>query len=90
MDIITVVLGGVQMPKEIASAAGQEDVDAIGYHIMCGDPASLIGALFQELRRQGGEHIPVVIGGIVLPWQVDELKQMGVKEVFCQAPPSSP
>ena len=30
-----VVLGGIQVPKEIAITAMQEDVDAIGYHIMC-------------------------------------------------------
>ena len=79
---IEVVLGGVQMPKEIANTAVQEDVDAVGYHIMCGDPITLAAALLQELKRKGGEHIPVVLGGTVLPWQVDQLKQIGVKEVF--------
>jgi len=77
-----VILGGLQTPSEIASAAVQEDVDMIGYHIMCGDPATLAGTLIQELKRRSAEHIGVVVGGTVLPWRVDEVKKVGVKEVF--------
>jgi hypothetical protein len=31
-----VILGGIQVPKEIVATAVQEDVDIIGYHIMGG------------------------------------------------------
>jgi methylmalonyl-CoA mutase C-terminal domain/subunit len=77
-----VILGGVQMPREIAITSIQEDVDVIGYHIMCGEPKILVQELFKELKKRGAAETPVVIGGIVPPWQISELEQMGVKKVF--------
>ncbi len=79
---IEVILGGIQVPKEIASTAIQEDVDAIGYHVMCGDPAALAQALLEELRATGGQDITLILGGIIMPWHIDDLEAMGVAKVF--------
>ena len=79
---LEVILGGVQTPSEVAGTVVQEDVDVVGYHIMCGDPAALVSALFQEFRKRGRKDIGVVVGGTVLPWKAEELQQLGVKGVF--------
>jgi len=38
--------------------------------------------LMAELRRQGAEDIPVILGGIMPPEDVQPLLDMGVKRVF--------
>jgi methylmalonyl-CoA mutase C-terminal domain/subunit len=78
---IEVILGGSQLPEEIADTAIQEDVDFIGLRNMAGDPVYLVEALFQRLRDKGGE-IAVIVGGILRPREVTQLKEMGVVEVF--------
>jgi methylmalonyl-CoA mutase C-terminal domain/subunit len=78
---IEVILGGAQLPEEIADTAIQEDVDFIGLRNMAGDPVYLVEALFQRLRDKGGD-IAVIVGGILRPREVTQLKEMGVAEVF--------
>ena len=78
---IEVVLGGAQLPEEVAQTAIQEDVDFIGFRNMAGDPIYLVEVLFQKLREQGAD-IPVIVGGIVRPKEIPQLKKMGVVEVF--------
>ena len=78
---IEVVLGGAQLPEEVAQTAIQEDVDFIGFRNMAGDPIYLVEVLFQKLREQGAD-IPVIVGGIIRPKEVPKLKKMGVVEVF--------
>ena len=78
---IEVILGGAQLPEEIAETAIEEDVDFIGYRNMAGDPIYLVDALFQKLREKGAD-IPVIMGGIVRSREVSRLKEMGVIEVF--------
>jgi methylmalonyl-CoA mutase C-terminal domain/subunit len=78
---IEVVLGGAQLPEEIAETAIQEDVDFIGFRNMAGDPIYLVETLFQKLREKGAD-IPIIVGGILRPREVTKLKEMGVIEVF--------
>jgi methylmalonyl-CoA mutase C-terminal domain/subunit len=78
---IEVILGGAQLPEEVAETAIQEDVDFIGLRNMAGDPVYLVETLFQRLRDKGGD-IPVIVGGILRPREVTQLKEMGVVEVF--------
>jgi len=78
---IEVILGGAQLPEEIAETAIEEDVDFIGYRNMAGDPIYLVDALFQKLREKGAD-IPVIMGGIIRSREVSQLKGMGVIEVF--------
>ena len=79
---IEVVLGGIQTPNGIVPIAVQEAVDIIGYRIMNGDPKILISLLFDEMRKQGLEKVPVVVGGIVPKKDEKVIKGIGVKEVF--------
>ena len=79
---LEVVLGGVQTPRETARAALEEDVEVLGYRIMTGAPEILVPRLLESLRAEGRGELPVVIGGIVPPWQVPQLLSLGVKGVF--------
>lgn len=79
---IEVVLGGVQIPQEIAETAIQEDVDIIGYRIMQGSPRVLVPSLFEEMRQRAMDDVEVVVGGIVSEKDEALLKELGVKEVF--------
>ena len=79
---LEVVLGGVQTPRETARAALEEDVEVLGYRIMTGAPEILVPRLLESLRAEGRGELPVVIGGIVPPWQVPQLLSLGVRGVF--------
>jgi len=71
-----------QTPEQIVSAALQEDVDVIGVSILSGAHTHHINKLMEELKNAGAEDIPVVVGGTIPVIDVDELKKIGVKEVF--------
>lgn len=79
---IEVILGGIQIPREIVETAIQEDVDIIGYRIMQGSPKVLVPILFQRMKERGMEGTPVVVGGIVPEKDEALLKELGVTEVF--------
>jgi len=78
---IEVILGGAQLPEEAAETAIQEDVDFVGFRNMAGDPVYLVETLLQKLKKKGAD-IPVIVGGIIRPREVTQLKGMGVIEVF--------
>ncbi len=71
-----------QTPEMIASAAVQEDVDAIGLSVMSGAHMTLFPAVLELLRRQGAGEIVVFGGGIIPQEDVPRLKALGVAEVF--------
>lgn len=79
---IEVILGGTQEPAQLAITATQEDVDVIGYRIMSGEPTILISRLLEQLESRGADDIPILLGGIIPPPQVAELKAKGVREIF--------
>src|SRR5574337_647770 len=65
-DGFEVIYTGIRRtPEEIASAAIQEDVDAIGLSLLSGAHNELIPALLDALRQAKGGDIPVIIGGVI-------------------------
>src|SRR6202453_5255052 len=54
-----------QTPEMIATAAVQEDVDAVGLSIMSGAHNTLFPAVIEALRAKGAGDIPVFGGGII-------------------------
>src|SRR5215217_8207684 len=54
-----------QTPEMIASAAIQEDVDAVGLSIMSGAHNTLFPAVIDALRGKGASDIIVFGGGII-------------------------
>jgi len=79
---IEVLLGGIQTPEEMVQTAVQEDIDIIGYRIMDAAPKILIPILFDTMKTEQIQDIPVVVGGIVPKSEEVIIKALGVKEVF--------
>ena len=77
-----VILGGTQIPREIAHTAIQEDVDVIGYRIMGAHPPTLVSRLLKILEEQKAENIPIVVGGAILPNQEEEIREIGVSDIY--------
>jgi len=71
-----------QTPEQVAAAAIQEDVDAVGLSILSGAHNSLLPEVTRLLREQGGEDILVFAGGIIPERDIDGLKAAGVNEIF--------
>ncbi len=71
-----------QTPQMIASAAVQEDVDAVGLSMLSGAHMTLFPAVIDALKERGAEDIAVFGGGIVPVDDMPELKKAGVREVF--------
>ena len=80
-----IYLGIHQTPEQIASAALQEDVDIIGLSSLSGAHVNLTRQVLNKLKEKGIQHKPVVLGGTIPDRDVDELKAMGVKEIFPSA-----
>jgi methylmalonyl-CoA mutase C-terminal domain/subunit len=76
-----VYTGLFQTPETVATAAIQEDVDVVGLSMLSGAHMTLAPLVVEALRERGSD-IPVVLGGIVPPHDLDELKELGVAAVF--------
>jgi len=79
---IEVLLGGIQTPEEIVQTAVQENVDIIGYRIMDAAPKILIPILFDAMKAEQIQDVPVVVGGIVPRLEEAIINELGVKAVF--------
>jgi methylmalonyl-CoA mutase, C-terminal domain len=71
-----------QTPEMIASAAIQEDVDAVGLSIMSGAHNTLFPAVIDALKAQGAPDMIVFGGGIIPEDDIAALYAAGVKGVF--------
>jgi methylmalonyl-CoA mutase C-terminal domain/subunit len=71
-----------QTPEQIAAAAVQEDVDAVGLSILSGAHNSLLPAVTRLLREQGADDVLVFAGGIIPEQDMAGLKTAGVDAVF--------
>ena len=71
-----------QTPEMIASAALQEDVDAVGISILSGAHNTLCPRIIDLLRENGMDDTLVLVGGIVPQEDIAKLKSNGVSEIF--------
>ena len=71
-----------QTPEMIASAALQEDVDAVGISILSGAHNTLCPRIVDLLRENGMDDTLVLVGGIVPQEDIATLKAIGVSEIF--------
>ncbi len=69
-------------PEQIVSAAIEEDVHLIGLSILAGAHMELVPKILQLLKNNKAEDIKVILGGPIPQKDGEELKQMGVAEVF--------
>jgi methylmalonyl-CoA mutase, C-terminal domain len=78
-----------QTPEQIAEAALQEDVDAVGMSILSGAHMTLFPRVLQLLGERGGEGILVFGGGIIPEEDADKLKDLGIAGIFTPGTPIS-
>src|SRR5512143_1778232 len=71
-----------QTPEMIATAAVQEDVDAVGLSIMSGAHNTLFPAVIDALAARGARDIAVFGGGIIPDEDIEALKNKGVAALF--------
>ena len=71
-----------QTPEMIATAALQEDVDAVGISILSGAHNTLCPRIVSLLREKGMEDCLVLVGGIIPQEDIPRLKEQGVAAVF--------
>ena len=71
-----------QTPEMIASAALQEDVDAVGISILSGAHNTLCPRIIGLMRENGMDDTLVLVGGIVPQEDIASLKAIGVSEIF--------
>jgi methylmalonyl-CoA mutase C-terminal domain/subunit len=69
-------------PEVIVEAALQEDVDIIGISLLSGAHMTIFPKVLQLLREKELTDVLLFGGGIIPERDIQELKQMGVGELF--------
>ena len=77
-----VIYVGNQTPKGIAEIAIQEDVDVIGLSIFAAGHMKLVPQTVNALNEKGAKDILLIVGGVIPPDDVPQLKKIGVDEIF--------
>jgi methylmalonyl-CoA mutase C-terminal domain/subunit len=77
-----------QTPDQIAAAAVQEDVDAIGVSTMSGAHMTLLPRILDALKHRGSSDVPVFAGGIIPDEDRAKLKASGIAEIFTPGTPT--
>ncbi len=78
-----------QTPEQIVETAIQEDADAVGISILSGAHMTLVPRIVEGLRENDAGDVLVVVGGTIPPEDADELKRLGVAQVFTPGAPTS-
>ena len=77
-----VYLGFYNFPDHFIEVALQEDVDAIGVSFLGGEHLYYTRKLTDLMKEKEMNDIKLILGGVIPPHDVDELKGLGVSEVF--------
>ena len=78
-----------QTPEQIVETAIQEDADAVGISILSGAHMTLVPRIVEGLRRNDAGDVVVVVGGTIPREDAEELKRLGVAEVFTPGAPTT-
>jgi methylmalonyl-CoA mutase, C-terminal domain len=81
--------GLFQTPEQIVQTAIQEDADGIGLSILSGAHMTLFPLVVEQLKEQGAEDIVFFGGGTIPNDDAQELKRLGVREIFTPGAPLS-
>jgi methylmalonyl-CoA mutase C-terminal domain/subunit len=71
-----------QTPEQVAAAAVQEDVDAVGLSSLSGAHRRLFPEVVQALRAAGAADVVVFGGGVIPEEDIPELQRQGIERVF--------
>jgi methylmalonyl-CoA mutase, C-terminal domain len=76
-----------QTPEQIVETVLQEDADAVGLSILSGAHMTLVPRIASLLKDEGADEVVLVVGGTIPNDDIDELKKVGVAEVFTPGAP---
>jgi len=80
-----VVYTGVHLtPEMIVDKAVKENVDVIGISILSGAHIHVFKEIFEYMKLNKIEEIPVFGGGVIPEDDIDTLHRLGVKKIFFQ------
>jgi methylmalonyl-CoA mutase len=71
-----------QTPEEAARQAVENDVHVVGVSTQAAGHKTLVPALVQALKREGGDDILVICGGVIPPQDYEYLLQAGVSGIY--------
>jgi methylmalonyl-CoA mutase len=71
-----------QTPEEAAKMAIENDVHVVGASSLAAGHKTLVPQLIEALKKQGGEDIRVVVGGVIPPGDYEFLFNAGAVNVF--------
>ncbi len=71
-----------QTPEECARQAIENDVHAVGVSTLAAGHKTLVPAIIESLKSQGGDDIVVFVGGVIPAQDYDFLYQAGVKGIY--------
>jgi methylmalonyl-CoA mutase len=71
-----------QTPEEAARDAIENDAHLVGVSSQAAGHKTLVPELIAQLRKQGGDDILVVAGGVIPAQDYDELREAGVAAIF--------
>jgi methylmalonyl-CoA mutase C-terminal domain/subunit len=76
-----------QTPEQIVETAIQEDADAVGISILSGAHMTLVPKILEGLKENEADDVVVVVGGTIPREDAEELKRLGVAEIFTPGAP---
>jgi methylmalonyl-CoA mutase C-terminal domain/subunit len=71
-----------QTPEMVVNAALQEDVDVIGISILSGAHMTVFPKVLKSMQEKGLHDVLLTGGGIIPAEDMDELRKLGVGELF--------
>jgi isobutyryl-CoA mutase small subunit len=78
-----------QTPEQIVETAVQEDADAVGISILSGAHMTLVPKILELLKDNEVEDVLVIVGGTIPREDADELRDLGVAEIFTPGAPTT-
>jgi len=80
MEVI--YLGTYQTPETIVQSALQEDADVIGLSYLSGGELVYTPKVVELMKKNKMNDVLLLVGGVFPKEEIQELKKMGVDEVF--------
>jgi methylmalonyl-CoA mutase C-terminal domain/subunit len=78
-----------QTPEMIVEASLQEDVDVVALSILSGAHMTIFPAVAKLMKERGMNDVLLTGGGIIPKEDIDELKKVGVGELFGPGTPTT-
>lgn len=78
-----------QTPEMIVEAALQEDVDVVGISMLSGAHMTIFPKVLNLMRDRGLDDVLLTGGGIMSDNDINDLKEMGVGELFTPGAPTT-